>query len=373
MTMLYQYLLPLMAVLALMFGGAAQNNGYTEPAVIVEMTEAPVVTEEIAPTETEKPQEMSEADKLVMEADESYDSGNYTTAYNKYFAASRLGSGTACYRLGTMTLIGDGIAQSDSAALKWFEKACELGEPDGYYGTGYMYQHGLSVVADEKKAVEQLTIGAETGSARCMAMLGDYSFYGTDNCPQDFSKAFEWYSKGGELENSSCLYMLAYCSYYGIGTEEDYQKGYGYLERGANAGSIDAYAFLGYVYYKPLGVEKDMQKAVEYYTVAANAGMPYALSTLGDFYYYGYVDTDFELAFKYYLAAAELGYSYAEYSVGYAYIYGEGVEENYDEGVKWLRLAADAGIDYAKEELEKLGEIGEPSDAPEATEEPEAE
>ena len=52
--------------------------------------------------------------------------------------------------------------------------------------------------------------------------------------------------------------------------------------------------------------------------------------------------------------AAEEGNDEAQYNVGNAYKRGEVVEQNFEEAVKWWRLAAEKGNEDAKEVLEKL-------------------
>ena len=51
---------------------------------------------------------------------------------------------------------------------------------------------------------------------------------------------------------------------------------------------------------------------------------------------------------------AAAGDAEAQFNLGANYWYGLGVEQNYEEAVKWWRLAAEKGNEDAKEALEKF-------------------
>ena len=52
---------------------------------------------------------------------------------------------------------------------------------------------------------------------------------------------------------------------------------------------------------------------------------------------------DSALAVQWYHRAAERGHSDAQYNLGFMYVIGEGVQRDHEEGLRWLRLAADQG------------------------------
>lgn len=47
--------------------------------------------------------------------------------------------------LGEMYWRGDGVQQDNSTALKWFHRAAEYGDPNGYLNLGLMYLYGVVV------------------------------------------------------------------------------------------------------------------------------------------------------------------------------------------------------------------------------------
>ena len=59
--------------------------------------------------------------------------------------------------------------------------------------------------------------------------------------------------------------------------------------------------------------------------------------------YYRYEKKDYEKAFGLYEKAAKAGHANAQYEFGFMYLNGEGVEENHDTALEWLRKAAAQG------------------------------
>ena len=52
--------------------------------------------------------------------------------------------------------------------------------------------------------------------------------------------------------------------------------------------------------------------------------------------------------------AAEQGNSYAEYQLGKIYCFGQGVPQNLEVGMDWLKASASHGNEYAAQLLEKV-------------------
>jgi len=60
---------------------------------------------------------------------------------------------------------------------------------------------------------------------------------------------------------------------------------------------------------------------------------------------------DFATAIPLFRTLAEQGNSYAQYSLGIMYVKGQGVTQDYTEGMKWIRLAAEKGLVIAQTDL----------------------
>lgn len=67
-----------------------------------------------------------------------------------------------------------------------------------------------------------------------------------------------------------------------------------------------------------------------------------------------YLKTDIQKAISMFELAAEQGNSYAEYQLGKIYCFGQGVPQNLETGMEWLRASASHGNEYAAQLLEKV-------------------
>jgi hypothetical protein len=73
----------------------------------------------------------------------------------------------------------------------------------------------------------------------------------------------------------------------------------------------------------------------------AKGGNAAAQCELGSAYNEGIgVEQSYEQAIKWYLKSAKQGYAEAQFSLGRLYYMGFGVAQDYAEALKWLRLAA---------------------------------
>ena len=67
-----------------------------------------------------------------------------------------------------------------------------------------------------------------------------------------------------------------------------------------------------------------------------------------------YLKTDIQKAISMFELAAEQGNSYAEYQLGKIYCFGQGVQQNLEVGMEWLKASASHGNEYAAQLLEKV-------------------
>ena len=63
---------------------------------------------------------------------------------------------------------------------------------------------------------------------------------------------------------------------------------------------------------------------------------------------------DYKETFRLWLPLAEQGLADAQYNLGLMYLKGEGVPQDFKEGLKWFRLAAEQGDINAKKKLKEL-------------------
>ena len=67
-----------------------------------------------------------------------------------------------------------------------------------------------------------------------------------------------------------------------------------------------------------------------------------------------HLKTDIQKAISMFELATEQGNTYAEYQLGKIYCFGQGVPQNLEVGMEWLKASADHGNEYAAQLLEKV-------------------
>ena len=60
---------------------------------------------------------------------------------------------------------GRGVAQDDSAAMKWYRMAADQGDANAQYNLGVMYQNGQGVAQDDSAAIKWFRMAADQGDA----------------------------------------------------------------------------------------------------------------------------------------------------------------------------------------------------------------
>lgn len=101
------------------------------------------------------------------------DAGEYRKAFPLMLEASELGHEKAMCLLGSMYLMGQGIAENGCEALRWLEKSRELGYEESISVLGMAYATGKAgIKIDLAKGREMLAHAAERGEAQSARMLG---------------------------------------------------------------------------------------------------------------------------------------------------------------------------------------------------------
>ncbi len=117
----------------------------------------------------------------------------------------------------------------------------------------------------------------------------------------------------------------------------------------AAAATGDALACFQYAQLLEVGdqVAKDPSAAFGFYQQAAFKGHPESLFRVAKAYHEGQLrqPENHALAFEYYQKAAFLNHPEGTYNVGAMLVSGRGIKRDYREGLAWLLLAAELGVD----------------------------
>jgi tetratricopeptide (TPR) repeat protein len=114
----------------------------------------------------------------------------------------------------------------------------------------------------------------------------------------------------------------------------------------ANKGDAEAQYHVGMMYNNGIGTQQDLRQEFEWFQKSAASNDPLGAYKLGCYYDgqgAGIVTADANEALKYKLIAAKAGYALAQHDV--ANIYRR--QENFEEAVKWWKMAGDQGYPEA--------------------------
>ena len=189
-------------------------------------------------------------------------------------------------------------AEAVNIAIEWFQKAADLGVPNGLTDIGLLYAHS----------------GIPGGGKN----FGDIEL--------DLEKAMEYYQMGFDAGDNKAARYIALAYHNGEGAEQDYEEAAKYFTIATELGDATAFWYLGDYYYNGTGVEQDYQKAMELYEVVANQAK-----------------------------ATPPGVKQARYALGTMYEDGVGVDQDLDTAIYWYQRSAEAEYEPALEALERLG------------------
>ena len=275
-----------------------------------------------------------------------------------YRRAAELGDPEGMYNLGDIYEYGKGeVTKDEDEAIVWYRKAVEMGHGKSAKALARIYYEDK----DESIAIEWYRKGAELGDSCCMNNLGYAYEYGEGGLTKDGAKAIEWYRRSIEFDTTCGCGMFSL----GISYEEgknglrrDEERAVELYRKAAEAGNTKAMNSLGYAYnYGQKGLTKDEAKAVEWYQKAAEAGNATAMYNLGVCYKYGKggLTKDEAKAVEWYRKAAEAGNATAMNSLGVYYEYGKGgLTKDEAKALEWYRKAAEAGSSEAAKRLQEL-------------------
>ena len=101
------------------------------------------------------------------------DAGEFKKAFPLMLEAAELGHEKAMCLLGTMYLMGQGIAENGREALRWLEESRELGYEESISVLGMAYATGKAgIKIDLEKGRELLAYAAERGDEQSARMIG---------------------------------------------------------------------------------------------------------------------------------------------------------------------------------------------------------
>lgn len=114
-----------------------------------------------------------------------------------------------CMELARHYATGAGLSRIDhEIALRYFQKAANLGDAEGTFMVGLYYYDGVGTRRNYKRAVDYFQRALEMGEMRALPNLGACYYYGEGVRP-DLQKAEELWLRGVALKDAFCCSLLA--------------------------------------------------------------------------------------------------------------------------------------------------------------------
>jgi TPR repeat protein len=244
-----------------------------------------------------------------------------TSSEELYFDAAMGGEAWAQTKLGKVYLGSSNDAEQQRKGIELLQKAAAQKDAEALYLLAKTIAAGFGAQPSNIAAMEKLQEAAELGHAEAQYELALMYAEGR-GLPKDSDLALHWGKKAAEQGNNSAKYSLALALLARDQSHEFTSEAVSLLTRAANDGHRDALFFLaGAIAHGNYGLAKDEKKAAEIALPFAQAG-----------------DAEFQFA------------------LATLYLRGESFGGHRDEGIKWLKKAANNGQSQARQMLEEFTE-----------------
>ncbi len=253
------------------------------------------------------------------------------------------------YALAMAYLFGWDVEADEDRGYELLEKAVDLGNTDAMALMVRLYMQDEYQGIDNERAAELSVIAAKDGIPEAQLYAG-LAYMDGIHVPQDYKEAARYLTLAANQGDQEARTALAYLYENGFGVAKDESKALKMYRTAARGGSVNAMFHVGVCYEFGNGTPVDLEQARSWYQKGAQAGDAFAMERLGHLT----MQCDPESGFEWFLRAAMNGVPTAMGTVGFCYLGGSGTPEDVEEAKKWLKMAADNGIEEAADALQQL-------------------
>ena len=230
---------------------------------------------------------------LLKQAETSFNTQDYTSAYDYLKPLAEAGDGSAQFLIGSIYNDGLGREVDPTAAMIWFEKAAQNDMVKAQYllGMGHVVGRGV---------------------------------------PQDYDKAFLWLKAAADENHSAAQLQTGLMYESGAGTQRNVVKAVDYLTRAAEQNNVEAQNSLGFLYLSNSSGVFDQTSGLKWLTKAADNGDQRSQ------YYVGFnllqnedaSEEDLARGANYMQNAAHQGMASAQFILGFLHTHGKAVSRD---------------------------------------------
>ncbi|WP_294364887.1 sel1 repeat family protein [uncultured Clostridium sp.] len=265
---------------------------------------------------------------------------DYYKAREYFEKAAKEGNEHAESYLGLFFEKGYGGEKDINKALYWYKKAALKGNIFAQYSLGFIYYEGEEVEQNLEYAFKWYKEAAEKGFAPAEYALS-YLYKNAEGCEKNDIKAFYWLEEAADNDFEDAYYILGQSYLEGNSIiETNYKKAFFYLSKGVNKKDKNCLESLGDMYYWGLYVKEDKEKAFSLYKDSIEEGNVSLYYKLGKLYEQ---EDNLEEALVNYYKGDENGDISSTQRLGVMYLNGEGVIEDKEKGLEYIKKAVKVG------------------------------
>ncbi|WP_417694369.1 tetratricopeptide repeat protein [Roseibium sp.] len=243
----------------------------------------------------------------------AFQRGWYITAAVRAKPLADVGNMHAQTLLGVMYEAGLGLKKDPKKAAGWYTKAAEAGDVTAAQQLAQLYLLGNGVPQDKSKAADLFQLAADAGDAAARYNLALLYQEGVGR-PQNYDKARDLLRQAAEGNYPEAQYNLALSYLQSVDqnpSEEDantLRQGAFWMGRAARRGHVEAQLYYGILRFQGKGVVPDEMEGADWFERAAIAGNPVAMNRLARCHASGRGrDLDPVLAIKWHYIARAMG------------------------------------------------------------------
>ena len=221
------------------------------------------------------------------------------------------------------------------------------GPVDEAYGA---YQRGLYLTA-----LDLALPRAKQGDAVAQTLIAEMTERGL-GVRRDPKAAAFWYKQAAAAGDPAGMFEYALILMNGSNAKQDKAAADDYMRRAADAGNSSAQFNWGQILVADNPGRKGLELALPYYEKSADQGIADAQYAVAQLYNSlpGLDKEKRDQARAYLLRAAKAGYDTAQLDIGIWYVNGIAGPQDYEEGFKWMSIAAHRGNVVAQNRLSHL-------------------
>jgi len=271
---------------------------------------------------------------------DAYSREDYKTAYKLMLPLAEQGVAKAQYNLGLMYGKGKGIVKDDSKAIKWWKLAADQGDGKAQTNLGWMYEKGRGVNQDDQEAIKWYQLASDQGVAKAQEKLNVLLNKTKENLQENTASSSD--SPSEIVADNIPLKGDAFAG--ARYNEETFTEAFASSSDSLPEIVADNIPLKGDAFVGARYSEETLTRAPDY--INDSDRFHAAINSLDK--------KEFATAHQLFFDLAEKGVAEAQINLGMMFEDGQGVSQDFNEAIRWYRLAADQGLTKAQEKLNFL-------------------